>query len=366
MISVPHHSEPRPARRTARLTLIAWANALLAMLAAGCEPGMRFNVDPAVPDPRGLELRAQQYLLNETGDEASLYRMNAIEALQDVAPREGAARIRTRHGDAVAPVRFAALMATGVIRDSAALPAVRQRMSDANPNVRVATLFALHRLGDTRRSVELAGLMINHASDEVRANAALAIGLLGDPKAVGVLKKASGDRAEMVRLQATESMAMLGDKKAIRELVFAGNGGVGPKMVRAIMALGTARAEVARELFAYRLKEGPYDEVRLAAARGLGRLGDRRGLDLALRLLGFVASGAATETDPLPQQQMRMRVLACAALEAIGDAHALAKLMTALDDPTEDPAVRIAAARAIVAIRRGIGRPNDGGFWGRR
>lgn len=48
-----------------------------------------------------------------------------------------------------------------------------------------------------------------------------------------------------------------------------------------------------------------------------------------------------------------MRTLAAAALEAIGNRSALGKLSATMDDDVQPMPVRIAAARAILGIRRG-------------
>lgn len=331
-------------------TLAARQAAVVAALlaATGCsQSGFRM---PLTGELRDIERQAVRFLLTESDDPSPLHRMHAIEALQDGAPVSGRARIRAALRDPVPPVRFAALMASGTLRDRESIEAFRVAAEDNDRSVRVGGLFALHRVGDTRRTGEMASLLLRDPDPQVRGNTALAIGKLGEPKSIKLLTQGLKDTNELVRLQVMQSMVMLGDAKATRDLLFYGHSGVGPKMVEALMTLGTARASIAAELFEYRLKEGPYDEVRLAAARGLGRLGRDDGLPLASRMLAFKSDGSGPKADPPEQQEARIRTLAAAALEAIGDRGSLGALAGAMNDENQPMPVRIASARAILGI----------------
>jgi HEAT repeat protein len=250
-------------------------------------------------------------------------------------------------------VRFAALLALGIMSDRESIEIFRSYAEDNDRNVRIAAIFAMHRAGDTSRTSELSSLLFSDPDQQVRANAAMAIGLLGDPKAVKVLNVAQKDKSELVRLQCMKSLSLLGDKKATRSLIFEAHSGSGPKMVDALMALASSRTEAAEELFEYRLKEGPYEEVRLASAFGLGRLGKHDGYSLAMEMLSYRATpDKATRDDPPAQQEMRIKTLAATALGAIGDRRALESLAQAMDNETESMTLRIAAARAVLDIGR--------------
>lgn len=321
------------------------------MLNVGCEnTGWR---EP-LPSERGrLEQRATHFLLDTTADPSPLAAMHAIEALQETAPDQGRARIRACLKDESPAVRFAALLALGTMRDRESIEIYRSCAEDNDRIVRIAAIFAMHRAGDTSRTTELSSLLFSDPDQQVRANAAMIIGLLGDPKAIKVLSVAQKDKSEMVRLQCVKSMSQLGDKKSTRGLIFEAHSGSGPKMVDAIMALAITRTEAAEELFEYRLKEGPYDEVRLASACGLGKLGKADGYAFAMEMLSYKAPAEkANRDDPPAQQEMRMKTLAATALEAIGDRRALEPLGKAMDDETEPMTVRIAAARAVLGIGR--------------
>ncbi len=347
-----HRIRGRGDRPSAATRATVAAMCLLGLIGpVGCNDPRGF--EPMPSQQQEIEKRALHFLLNETGDQTPLYRMHAIEALQETAPAEGKNRIRACARDEVPPVRFAAVFALGIIRDRESAELFRQAAEDNDRSVRIAGIFGLHRIGNPGRTSELASMLLNDPEPKVRANAALAIGMLGEPKSVKVLQRALNDKDELVRLQALDSMVLLNDPKATRDLLFYGHSGAGPKMVDALMTLGTARAKSAEELFTYRLKEGPYNEVRLAAARGLGRLGRDDGYTLAISMLEFIAPNTNAKDDPPQQQETRIRTLSASALEAIGNRSALGKLSATMDDDVQPMPVRIAAARAILGIRRG-------------
>jgi len=347
------HRIRRPGKGVSPAARAAVVPALLltAVWIGGCE---RAGWQEPPPGEQGrLEERATHFLLTSTGDPSPLAAVHAIEALQETAPTPGRARIRACLKDETPPVRFAALLALGIMGDRESIEIFRACAEDNDRTVRIAAIFAMHRAGDTSRTGELSTLLFSDPDQQVRATAAMAIGLLGDPKAMKVLNVAQKDKSELVRLQCIKSMALLGDKKATRSLIFEAHSGSGPKMVDAIMSLASTRTEAAEELFEYRLKEGPYDEVRLASACGLGRLGKADGYALALQMLAYQAEPAKTSRDDPPaQQEMRMRTLAATALGAIGDRRALEPLARTMDDETQPMTVRIAAARAVLDIRR--------------
>lgn len=346
-------------RRPAASTLADAAKPAVILLAAailltgpGCNDLRLMSAGINADNRQEIDRQALDFLLAAANDPKPTHRMHAIEALEQTAPREGLTRIRERTGDEAPRVQFASLMALGTIRDGGALRVARSMAASPDKNVRIAAIYAMHRLGDTSRTPELASTLKQDADAAARANAALALGLLGEEPAIKVLKLARQDNSETVRLQALDSMMKLGDEDATKYLLKLANGGTGLKMVDALMALGTARIPAAREIFRYRLLEGPYDEVRLASARGLGRLGRADGYDFSLKQLGFRATGKVDENDPPAQIESRIHTLAATALEAIGDPRALSPLRAVMNDTNEPMPARIAAARAVLAIVR--------------
>ena len=162
----------------------------LALLGAGCQAPIS---KPLTLNDQ-IEFRAEAIRILEEaafGDRAA-QRMQAIEAFKDVAPDEAMSRMvipSNIESDSPA-VSFAALMAAGEIGAKTLIDRIRTRAESANPHVRMAALFALHRLGSTGRTGELSRFLLNHADARVRANAALVIGRLGGTGHAKLLKMA--------------------------------------------------------------------------------------------------------------------------------------------------------------------------------
>jgi HEAT repeat protein len=276
-------------------------------------------------------------------------RVEAIEALSGRASDEGTPWVRSALLDDHPAVRFAACVAVGEARDLGAEAGVTKCLKDANASVRVAALFARHRLGHTERSGDLAGYLLHDSDAMVRRNAALVLGLLGEQGAVKVLAKGMKDADAGVRDHSLEAMARLGNREARQELTFMTGAGVGSDEVFAISALAATGDSTYSETFRYKLATATHLETRLAAARGLGLLHSDEGFETAMRALRGDHPTRSDPLDPTEGQMLRTRQLAAAALGAIGRADALPLLAELLDDP-RDPRVQVSAARAILDI----------------
>ena len=323
---------------------------MLAFLSGCVQPVLRGTLSP----PEQATFRAEAVrLLQEAalGNEPAL-RMNAIEALAEVAPDEGLRCIELNIENEYPGASFAALMAVGTLRKAEFLDRIRTRAEHPDPNVRIAALYALHRLGFERRTGELGDFLLNHRDVRVRANAALAIGRLGEPSSTVLLHRAlKHERKDLPKLQILEALAILGDRYANERLIFDGYSNYPDQATITIGFLANAKSPDAEELFRERLRSSrDFPEIGLAAARGLGRLGDESGLDLAINYLCFDSSRRGVPNDPPEQQTSRVRGLAALALEAIGDPEALKALREAFQRPGQFAYVRITIARAAIHI----------------
>lgn len=276
-------------------------------------------------------------------------RVEAVEALNGRASDEGTPWVRSALLDDHPAVRFAACVAVGEARDVGAEAGVAKCLKDPNASVRVAALFARHRLGHTERSGDLAGYLLHDSDPMVRRNAALVLGLLGEQGAVKVLAKGMKDADPGVRDHSLEAMARLENRDARQELTFMTGAGVGSDEVFAINALAATGDPVYLETFRYKLATAPHLETRLAAARGLGLLLSDEGFETAMRALRGDQPTRNDPQDPVKGQMLRTRQLAAAALGTIGREDALPALAKLLDD-SRDPRVQVSAARAILDI----------------
>ncbi|MBX3395855.1 MAG: HEAT repeat domain-containing protein [Phycisphaerae bacterium] len=280
-------------------------------------------------------------------------RMQALEAFAEVAPREGLAlqAIPLNLENAYPGASFAALMAAGEIGADYLIDIVRTRAEHADPNVRLAAIFALHKFGDRSRTGEIANYLLSHPDAKVRANAALVLGRIGGKQQIKLLKTAlRREQKDLPRLQILEALATLGDRYGTERLIFEGYSEIPQQSAIALMMLANARAEAAEELFWFRMQSAKWPEVQLQAVRGLARRGHPQGRNHAVRSLFFNAPRTDIPNDPPEQQVRRVRGLAALALEAVGDPGTLVYLRKAFDEPNQSRYVKIATARAAVRI----------------
>jgi HEAT repeat protein len=315
---------------------------IVPLLAVGCASS-RQDVAPPVPErvemPRDEALieEARQVIDQALASADAQRRANAVEAAEALPAAEAKSIIAPRLEDDDAIVRFAAAMAVG--RERLDSPEIRQSLDKmvrgTSPNGRVAAIFALHRLGDTTHSQSLADAT-KAADPLLRSNAALALGLTGEPSAVAVLEPMLRDNDPNVRLSAAEALWRLGDPQGRRPLMAASLSGYTDEAVIATLGLGVRRDMESNTMLRSKLTDD-YEEVALAAARSLGRLGDDAGYGVALR---------AVETGTPLQQGM-----AAAALGDVGRSDAQPILANLLRDSTNDN-VRLAAAAAVLELDR--------------
>jgi HEAT repeat protein len=260
-------------------------------------------------------------------------RAHAIEAMVLGMRGQAEPQIVAALGDSASLVRFAAAMAAGELKLESAREPLLDLVNDANPSVQVAAKFALHRLGDASRSHDLE-VAIRSPEARVRGDTAIALGRLGEPTALPLLRSLHSDPDPAIRLQAAEARWVLADEQAAAVLI-TGTVSVHPDdQIMSVLALAMPRDRRVMEHVRSRLAS-EYVEVALAAARALGMLGSDEGYGLAVREM-------ASE-DP------RRRLLAALALGAIGRADSQELLAKGLDDT--DSHVRLSAAGAILQLK---------------
>jgi HEAT repeat protein len=210
-------------------------------------------------------------------------------------------------------VRIAVRRALGEIGDGQAVPPLIQALRDWDSDVRVAACRALGEIGDGQAVPPLIQALGDWDSD-VRVAACRALGEIGDRQAVPALSvwAHAGERVAQAALQQM-GQAPLPLPEAVAQVVAQGSWGV---LVRAlpheavraaVVELGTPAVPPLIQA----LGDGDRD-VRVAACRALGEIGDRQAVPPLIQALG--------------DGNEYVRVAACEALVKIGDGQAVPAL----------------------------------------
>jgi HEAT repeat protein len=309
-------------------------------------PTVRTSPRASSPQP---QLRAASLGLLERAAESdnAQVRANALEAMQvvpDVVGTHAAAGLVDENRG----VRFVAAMTIGDLELVHLAHLLEPLLRDESESVQAAAIFGLHRCGRSVDLTRLAGMILSD-DPEVRGNAALVLGRLGNPTAVPVIHTAVGRgmalvseaRVKMVDLQMAEALVKLGEEQeieVIRAALFAPPE-QGELTALACMMCGRLRDQRAvANLVRLALQTGPSRqpaEVRMAATWALAHIDPAQApMEVPLE---YVA-------DPLFQ----LRSQAALTLGEIGDPAALPQLATLLDD--DSPLVQVAAAGGILRI----------------
>lgn len=301
-------------------------------------------VPPRVDTPIDPELRARakELLVAFASDPLSELRANAIEAATRTLGEEARPLALRGLSDDIVPVRFAAAVACGDLKYYETKQKLFKLAYEADPNVRLAARYALHKLGDTTLSQELVDPGLRDDRIKVRSNAVLLLGLLGEPSAITPLRKLLRDPAPAVRLQTTEALWRLGDDDVLEDLVGRTVSKFADDQVVAVYALSQRknmsseqRRGVSEQIRGFLVAN--FAEVELAAARGLGVLGSDAGYGVAMLYVGAA--------------EPRQRALAALAFGDIGRSDAQPVLQKILFDRKERPEVRLAAATSILKLK---------------
>lgn len=322
----------------------------IAALLGGCNASARrLNLE----ELRRVRKDSVRRLHQAVSDHANpAIRSGAVEGLELGIGAEALPWIRLALLDEQPVVLFAGCVAVGRLRDEGSLSVLRKLALDADANVRVGALFALHQLGDTSGSGWLPGLLLTHEDISVRRNAALVLGWMGQQGGVKLLARAMHDPETSVRRHALAALALLGNEDAVRDLLIMSQSGVGSEEVFAINALAEIRSSDHRDNFRYKLQTATHLESRLAAAYALGLLGLDDGYRLALRSLRIELPRVPDDAgDPPEDQVLRAKLLAIRALGSIGKVESVS-VLNDLMRSHEDDRVRTAYAAAILRITR--------------
>ncbi len=298
-------------------------------------------------DQRGFRAVAIDLLYQASQSEHALLRAHAMEATHG-APASAEVILAGGLADPNRGVRFSAAMTAGDLALADLVPLLELLLHDASYSVRAAAAYALVKIGQDVDLTFLAEMLFS-GNPELKANAAMVLGRLGNKSAIPLLKKAIGSglngvdpaRARVVEMQVAEALVELGslaELQAIHAALFA------PSEQGELKALACQICGRLRDRAAYstlmvlairtnQQQEAP--EIRLLATEAIALIEPAETpTEVAIGYLG----------DPTPS----LRALAALTLGSSGDLSLIPQLALLMQD--ENPSVQVAAATAILRL----------------
>lgn len=331
---------------------VEWSTKSQSILEVGpqelhADPQQLETLEMVDADQRGFRAVAIDLLYQAAQSDHALLRAHAMEGTHG-APASAEVILAGGLADANRGVRFSAAMTVGDLRLVDLAPQVEILLDDPSLSVRASAAYALTRLGQEVDLTFLAEMLFS-GNPELKANAAMVLGRLGNKSAVPLLKRALGTglnnvdpaRVRIVEMQVAEALVELG---SLAEL-------------EGIHAALFAPAE--------------QGEIKALACQICGRLRDRAAfptlMSLAIRTsqqqeapeIRLLATEAIALIEPsetptgvavgyLTDQTPSLRALAALSVGTSGDLSMLPQLALLMQD--ENPSVQVAAATAVLRM----------------
>lgn len=247
---------------------------------------VRANVVHAV----GLQGNKSELPLLEQAmkDEQPMVRVQAMAALLRFGKKDMWASLAGAAEAANPEARATALRLIGELKDVRGVPLAIARSKDPMPSVRGGAAAALGLLGK-KEGLEALTALVHDKIPAVRSAAAVALGELETKDAVPVLKQALDDVDPGVRGAAVDSLLRMNEpfpdiEPAIRKLMLGQDPGPRSAVGKAL-ARASGRNRQAALAYLEQLIQDTLPRPRIAAARSLGRIGDREYIPLLKSVL---------------------------------------------------------------------------------
>ena len=304
---------------------------------------------PTLVDGNTVSAIALSILEDALESDSARLRANAIESLRYAPLPVLEKAVRAGLGDKNRGVRFVASMMVGEMNVCDLIPLLEPLLLDDSDSVKAAALCSMYKCGG-RVDLNPLALMLDSEDPELRGNAAMILGLMGNPSAVQMIREASRTtpvtitpiRRRLINLQMAEALVNLGEREELEVIRAAIFSSIQEAEVTALACQIAGRlhdVEITSTLQGIAATPKRYpDEIRLVAATALAEIDpDRVPMDLVLR---FTSNESAN-----------LRSQCATVLGAQGNQLSLGPLAILLKDI--DPLVQIAAAGAVLRIDNG-------------
>lgn len=199
-----------------------------------------FAVEELAKQPDKRAFKALDSALRNSRESEDV-RTKAARVIGQIGGRQALESLLRAIDDNNAKVRHAAVTSLGALRDARAEDALIRASRDGVKSVRDAALRAIAFVGGPRAFEFLAG-----EASPGNGVALIALGTLGDPRAVGLLTRNVTHRDANLRWNAVLALGLIGDSRAVLHLI--GALGDRDKSVRAQAALALDRIDLRPDL----------------------------------------------------------------------------------------------------------------------
>lgn len=208
-------------------------------------------------------------------------------------------------------IRIAAALALGEMKEERAVDEMLPILGQDYAVVRSSVAFSLGKIGD-EKAVERLLQELKHSSNEwTRSCAALALGEIGKERASTLLIQRLRDTEKDVRYSSILALGLIGDEKAVDPLLeileIEENSGIQDPMKKdmgirknAIVSLGELGSNRSEETLIKILKnEEEKEEIRIASAKALGKTGSSRAVKALVSVVEDEKAGQELRTAAL-------------------------------------------------------------------
>jgi len=216
--------------------------------------------------------------------------------------------------------RVAAMMALGEMREKTAVDPIIGILTRDYPPAKAGATIALGKIGDERAVEVLRKEMKDGDGEYVRGGSAIALGRIGDESSVPYLIDRLRDQQIRVRSSAALALGEIGNETAVKPL---------------IEILETGKSSEGQKSTSMNTNA----DIRKSAILALGEIGNTEATDT---LIGILTDKGET---------LEVRTAAASALGNIKDPKAVETLKQVLDDKTMDENIRNAAFLALSKTR---------------
>ena len=269
--------------------------------------------------------RVEQALVESLRDSAADVRAQAASALSRFSQKDTVQALEQCLEDPESLVRGTAVRALGEIKDSTSIPALAQAFENADDSYRddIARALAAMERNDL---LTLTDLLMGLRSGEARSGVALALGLKGDPRALGLLQAFLLDEEPLVRSSAAGALGELASPETGALLLPFLEDPDARVRAATVASLGRCQdPELANPLVP--LLDDPDVAVGRQAALAIGQLGHPTGITHIQRFHARVS-------DPISQ------AAAAIGLALLGDQTGLETILAGMQDSRLAPPLR--------------------------